>query len=486
MRLKLILSIVSMMTIICGLAMMMPAALDFLDNSTDMMHRFFMVSGATISCGLIGKQIFKTNLEPLRPKEMFLTTSLVWLAFSFFSALPFYYSTYNISFTDAFFESVSGLTTTGSTILSGLDTMDRGLLLWRSLIQWLGGIGIVVVALTVFPTLHIGGLYFFTTESSEKSDKSAPKISQTLRAIIMFFLLLSGGCALSLWIAGMGIFDAVNHAMTAIATGGFSTKDASIGYYHNPAIEWILSFFMCAAGLPLIIGLLIWKRKWHAIKNNEQIKTYFWITFWTIALLSLYRWYHSADTIFFTDIVRSTVFSVISVITTTGYVTENYMLWGNFAIVFFLLLLMTGGCTGSTAGGVKMFRYSIIFKTIRTRLKSMAQPHGVFIPRYGDKPINDDLFIGIMVFIGVFFLSTALITLLLALTGLDLTTCLSGTLTALSNVGPGLGTMIGPDKTFAALPGMAKWILSVAMLMGRLEFMTIIMVFTPYLWKKNI
>lgn len=486
MRFKLIFSIVSFMTVLCGISMAIPAIVDYFYNQPTGGDRSMLAATLTVLCGLSGYAVFKTDKEPLRAKEMFLTTTLVWLSFTFFSALPFYFSIYDFSFTDAFFESMSGLTTTGATVITGLDTLDKGLLIWRSLTQWLGGLGIIVVVLTVFPTLHIGGLQFFTTESADKSDRSAPKIAQMMRAIISFFLLLSIACAGCLWLAGMTPFDAINHSMTTIATGGFSTKDASIGFYHNTAIEWIITLFMAVSGLPLIIGLLIWKQKWQQIKNNEQITTYFWICFFSIALISLYRWYHIGPMTDFGDILRSTTFAMISVITTSGFVTENYMQWGNFAIVFFLMLLMTGACTGSTSGGIKMFRYSILLKTTKTRMKSMAQPYGVFIPRYGEKPITDDILIGIMVFIGLYFVFTAVSTLALSLTGLDLVTSLSGSLSALSNVGPALGHIIGPDKTFASLPDAAKWIMSVDMLLGRLEFITVLMIFTPYIWKKNI
>lgn len=487
MRFKLIFSITSLMLIICGIGMCLPGIADYVNHGMEGAAPFFLASSFTVLCGLIFHKIFKTDPEPLRAKEMFLTTTLIWLVFALFSAFPFYFSKYDMSFTDAFFESMSGLTTTGATVLTNLDKMDHGILLWRSLTQWFGGLGIIVVALTVLPSLHIGGMHFFTTESSEKSDKSAPKIAQTLRGIIYFFLLLSLSCAICYWMAGMNIFDSINHAMTTISTGGFSTKDASIGHYHNPTIEWISTLFMALSGLPLIIGLLIIKRKWLSIKNDEQIKTYFWIVFTAVFLLTFYRWYHvSFDLDAFSNILRTNLFSIISVMTTTGYVTENYMLWGNFAIVFFLILLTTGACTGSTAGGIKMFRFSVLLRTIKVRMKSLMQPHGVFIPRYGEKAINDDMLIGIMVFIGLYFSATAILTLALSLFGLDLITSLSGVLTSLSNVGPALGHIIGPDKTFSLLPDGVKWILSFAMLMGRLEFIAVIILFFPHFWKRNI
>lgn len=487
MRFSLIFYIVSFMTLLCGIAMCIPGLVDFYNGQIEAAHRLFVPAGLTVGAGLITFFITHQEQQPLRPKEMFLTTTLVWLFFAVFSALPFYFSLYDVSFTDSFFESMSGLTTTGATIFSGLDTMNHGLLLWRSMIQWMGGVGIIVVAITVLPALHIGGMHFFTTESSDKTDRKSPKIAQNMHAILLFFIFLSLACMVSLWLAGMSVFDAINYAMTAVATGGFATKDASVGFYNNPAIEWILTFFMATAGLPLIIGMYLYKRHWRAIKSDDQIFTYLMFLICSIGLLSVYRWFHlNAEFNDLEDIIRSTAFNIVSVVTTTGYASENYGLWGNFAVVFFMFLLFTGACTGSTSGGIKMFRFNILFKTVIMRLKTMAQPHGVFIARYNNRPISDDVLIGVMVLITLFLLVATAATLALAFLGLDFMTALSGTVTSLSNVGPGLGPIIGPDKTFALLPSAAKWILAMCMLMGRLEFIAIVILTLPFMWRKNI
>ncbi len=487
MRFSLIFSIVSLMTILCGLAMAIPGGFDILNNDIEGACRLFISAAITVAVGTVTYIVTKQEEVPLRPKEMFMTTTLTWTAFALFSALPFYLSYHNISFTDAFFESMSGLTTTGATVLTGLDQMNHGLLLWRSFIQWLGGVGIIIVAITVLPNLSIGGMQFFSTESSERSDKSSPKTAQNLRAILIFFLFLSAACALCLWLAGMSIFDAVNHAMTTIATGGFSTHDASLAYYKSPAIEWVITFFMAVAGLPLIIGLYIYQKKWQAIKNSEQIFTYLFVLAGSIILLTLYRWNNlNQDVNDIGDILRLTALSVISVVTTTGYCADNYNQWGNFVVVAFLFLYFTGACTGSTSGGVKMMRHTILFKALSTRMKSVLQPHGVFIARYGGHPISDRALIDVMAFMTLFLMVTAIATLALSFLGLDLITSMSAALTAIANVGPGLGPLIGPDKTFAPLPGAAKWILSVTMLLGRLEFIAIVMLLVPFSWKKNI
>lgn len=487
MRFGLIFYIVSFMTILCGVAMCIPGLVDFYNGQIESAYRLFVPASMTVAAGLVTFFITHQEQQPLRPKEMFLTTTLIWVFFALFSALPFYFSEYNLCFTDSFFESMSGLTTTGATILTNLDTMNHGLLLWRSMTQWMGGVGIIVVAITVLPALHIGGMHFFTTESSDKTDRKSPKIAQNMYAILAFFLFLSVTCALSLWLAGMSVFDAINYAMTAVATGGFATKDASVGFYQNGTVEWILTFFMAMAGLPLIIGMYICKRNWRAIKGDDQIFTYIMFFIASIGVLSTYRWFHlNADLNDLENIIRASAFNIVSVVTTTGYTSENYGLWGNFAVVFFMFLLFVGGCTGSTAGGIKMFRFNILFKTVIAHLKTMVQPHGVFIARYNNRAISDDILIGVMVFISLFLMVAAAATLSLALLGLDFMTALSGTVASLSNVGPGLGNIIGPDKTFALLPSAAKWILAICMLMGRLEFIAIVILTLPFMWKKNI
>ncbi len=487
MRFGVIFFIVSFTSLICGMAMFIPAALDFYMGNEQSAYRFCLSGGITVLISMLGLIMTEMRQAPLKTKEMFLTTTLTWTFFALFSALPFYLSPYKIPLTDALFESMSGLTTTGSTVLSGLDYFSHGLLLWRSMTQWLGGLGIVILAITVLPALHIGGMQFFNTESSAQSERDLPTVAQSMRAILYYFLCLSVLCALCLWLAGMSVFDAVNHAMTTISTGGFSTHDTSIAYFNSPKIEWILTFFMTISGLPLLLGLLIITRQWPQITQNVQIKTFLIFLFLTITLLSVTRWHltgFAPESL--GDIIRSTAFAVVSVVTTTGFVSDNYQLWGTFAITFFLFLLVSGSCTGSTAGGIKMFRLTVILKTVGVRIRTLIQPHGVFVPRYGNRAISDDVLISVLVFIGLFLISAVICTLILSLTGLDLITSLSAAFSSIANVGPGLGSVIGPDKTFIFLPDTAKWVLILAMMMGRLEFISVIVLFSPFLWKKNV
>lgn len=486
MRFGVIFFIVSFTSLLAGLAMFIPAALDFYLGNLESAYRMCLSGGITVIISLIGILLTEQEQAPLKTKEMFLTTTLIWLFFALFSSLPFYLSPYQISITDSLFESVSGLTTTGATILSGLDHFPHGLLLWRSMTQWLGGLGIVILAITVLPALHVGGMQFFNTESSAQSERDLPNISKTIHVILYYFLFLSALCCLCLYWAGMDFFDAINHAMTSIATGGFSTHDASIGYFKSPRIEWILTFFMFISGLPLLLGFLIVSRQFDQIRQNVQIKTYLWFLLLTIVCLSIVRWKNAGfDPQVFNDIIRSSAFSIVSIVTTTGFISDNYQLWGTFAIVLFLFLLVSGSCTGSTSGGIKMFRATIVLNSVSVRLRSLIQPRGVFVSRYGTKPISDDVLISVLVFIGLFFFFVGITALILAVLGLDLVTSLSAAFSSVANVGPGLGSLIGPDKTFAFLPDAAKWVLIAAMILGRLEFVSIIVLFFPFLWKKN-
>ena len=486
MRFKLIFSIIGFMATVLGIGMVVPAAVDLLFDNMASAERFSMSAALCVSIGLLIYILAGSENEPLRTKEMFLTTTLVWVCYTLLAAFPFYMSEYHLSWTDSVFESMSGLTTTGSTILTGLDQMPRGLLLWRSMLQWLGGAGIVIVAIMILPALHIGGMQFFTTESSAQSERDLPTVVQNMRAFLIYLIGLTLACALCLKGAGMGWFDAANHALTTISTGGFSTHDASIGYFNSPLIEWILILFMALSGVPLVLGLYLIRGRWKPIKEDEQIAFYLKVVCFSAVFLTTLRWLsnHFVPKEVLTYF-RESLFAIVSTMTTTGFVVDNYQLWGSFAIAFFMFLLMLGGCTGSTAGGIKMFRFTILFRATAVRLKSLVQPHGVFVPRYGRHVISDDILISVLVFIGLYLGTAIVTTLILSAYGLDFVTSFSGALSALSNVGPALGHTIGPDKTFASLPDGAKWILTFAMLVGRLEFVSVFVLFFPFLWRRN-
>jgi len=486
MRFRLVFSIVGFMLALLGIGMVVPAAIDMLFGSMKGAQEFALSAALSVAIGLLIYLLSMTEKEPLKAKEMFLTTTLIWVGYTLVAAVPFYMSEYHLSWTDSVFEAMSGLTTTGSTVLSGLDQMSPGILLWRSMLQWLGGAGIVIVAIMILPVLHIGGMQFFTTESSAGSKRDLPTVEQNMRAVFLYLIGITIACCLCLKYAGMSWFDAVNHSFTAISTGGFSTHDQSIAYFNSPVIEWILTFFMAISGLPLILGLYFLRGRWKSIQNDEQITFYLKFLLCSILLLTLLRW--GSDHFMPRELgryIRESAFSIVSIVTSTGFVVDNYQLWGNFSVAFFIFLMLFGGCTGSTAGGIKMFRFTILFRATAVRLKGLVQPHGVFIPRYGRHVITDDILISVLVFIGLYFGTAVIMTLILSACGLDFVTSFSGSLTALSNVGPGLGHVIGPDKTFAMLPVGIKWLLILGMLVGRLEFISVFVLFFPFLWRRN-
>ena len=484
MRFRFIFSIVFLMSIFLGLSQMGPVLTDLYFHNTH--SALLFLSSCIFTCAvstLCYWLLHPTEEQPLRTKEMFLTTTLIWVTYALWGALPIYLSVPKMSVADAVFESMSGLTTTGATVLSGLDYLPRGLLMWRAMMQWLGGIGVILIAVTILPTLRIGGMQFFTTEFSGDAMRQSPTVLQTMQLILTVFVALTVTCTLCLKWAGMNWFDALAHAMTTISTGGFSTHDASISFYNSPAIEWVLITFMFLAGLPLVVWIQMFKRQWFLIRQNAQIKTYIHFVVIALGLLLLGRWLYG--TLITQTAVRSSLFGLLSVMTTTGFVSENYNFWGGFSVLFFLFLLSVGACAGSTSGGIKMFRFAIMGREMSARLKASIQPHAVIVPRYGNNPITEELSASVLFFLGVYLLTVCLGSLCLSLTGLDEMTSFSGALTALGNVGPGLGNFIGPDATFAGLPDTAKIILSGLMLLGRLEFITVLVLFLPFLWRRS-
>jgi len=455
--------------------MLAPACLDAITQH-NIINPFSISSLLTLSIGLFTFIFCSKEQTPLHPKEMFLTTTLMWILYATFSAIPYYLPPHAMTIADAFFESMSGLTGTGATILNDLEHETAGTLLWRSMSQWLGGIGIIVVALSILPKLQIGGMQLFATESSMLSERINPTMRQSIRDILIYFLILSILCALCLWIVGMTPFDAINHAMTTISTGGFSTHDAGIAYFNNPAVEWVMIFFMIMGGLPLVLGPHLFFRRWDAIMNNVQIITFFKFLCIICVLLILVVGF---------DKYRSIIFQVVSIATTSGFVAAPYTTWGNFATTLFLFLTACGACTGSTSGGIKMFRFAIIGRILKAKTKGLISPYGVFVPRYGTQIIDAEIASSVLFFVSLFFLTTILSTLGLSALGLDFITAFSGSLSCIANVGPAIGNIIGPEQTYADLPNTAKWILSFAMLAGRLEFTSIVVLFLPFLWRKH-
>jgi trk system potassium uptake protein TrkH len=463
-----------------SLVMLIPMLLDLFSGNEDW-KAFAESSFITAATG--GLLVFANRGKhgTLSLRQAFLFTSFSYYFITFFASLPLYLGELDISMTDAYFEMASGLTTTGSTVLVGLDTMPAGILLWRALSNLIGGIGIVVLTLAILPMLQIGGMQLFKTESSDTSEKILPHIKHIAGAITTVILVLVLICTICYWLAGMNGFDALCHAMATVATGGFSTYDASFAQFKNPSIHWIAILFMIAGSAPLILFYQSLTGKPFAIFKNGQVQWFVSIIAFATALLSL--WLIIVQDAEPMTAIRESAFSVTSVLSTTGFVTADYAHWGSFATCVFYMLLAIGGCTGSTSGGIKMFRLQILYQTVNTQMARLIHPHGVFIARYNGKAIPDNVATSVTTFIVLFGVTFTVLAVLLSLFGLDFTTSISGALQALANVGPGLGDIIGPVGNFSTLPDGAKWVLSIAMIMGRLELLTVLVLFSSHFWR---
>jgi trk system potassium uptake protein TrkH len=418
--------------------------------------------------------------QGLTIQQTFLLTSGVWLALPIFGALPFMFGATEARFVDAFFEAMSGMTTTGSTVFSGLDTMPKGILLWRAILQWLGGVGIIVVAMVFLPELKVGGMQIFRAEAFDTMGKILPRATEIAQQISGIYIGLTFTCFISYLAVGMNTFDATVHALTTVSTGGFSNYDASFGHFSGPA-EYVASVFMILAALPFVRYVQLLNGNSFAIFRDSQVRAFLvailsFVVVATIVLQSIFP--HHPEQSF-----REALFNITSIMSGTGYASVDYMNWGGFVIVLFFYVGLIGGCAGSTACSVKIFRYQLLFATIRVELKRIFYPHGVFQVRYDGRQVEKDVVNSVLTFFAFFFATMGVVAVLLSLTGLDFITSVSGAATAVANIGPGLGDTIGPAGNFATLNDPAKWILIFAMFIGRLELMAVFAIFTLQFWR---
>lgn len=443
---------------------------------------FALSGGITL---FIGVSLILTTYDPqptmLSVRQGFLLTTMVWLVTTIFASMPFFFSERDMSLADAFFEAMSGLTTTGSTVMIGLDYAPPGLLLWRAILQWLGGIGIIVMGIAVLPLLSVGGMQLLHMESSDRSDKILPRATQIASVIGLIYLFLTMICGFLYWLAGMSVFQATAHAMTTIATGGFSTSDASIGFFASAPIEWIAILFMTLGGIPFVLYVQFLRGSGQHPFADAQLRWFLGMILVASAILFFWLLEPKADNLH--DTVRHVLFSTISIMTGTGYAATDYGVWGPFAIALLFFLMCVGGCTGSTTGGIKVFRFVVLYGIARVQMQRLLHPSGVFKAIYNQRPVPDQAAIAILAFVFLFAVIFSLIVVLLSLTGLDYLTAMSAALTSLANVGPGLGEVVGPAGNFAGLSDPAKWILSAGMLLGRLELFTVLVLLTPYFWR---
>ena len=467
-----------------GLAMLLPAIVDLMANNDD--WKVFATSGILtilIGAGLYGGA--RGTTQHLGTKQAFVMTVGTWVVLSFFGAFPYYWSGMVPTFTDAMFESLSGLTTTGATVITGLDYAPPGILFWRGIQQWLGGLGIIVMAVAVLPMLQIGGMQLFKIEAFETAEKIMPRATQISGSLTLVFLFFTALCAAAYLAAGMALDDAVIHAMTTVATGGFSTKDASFGHFDNIAIQFVGVTFMILGSIPFILYVQAVRGQSIALWKDSQVRVFLVL----LAILVVIAWviFLGREIDLENPISGNgfmfALFNVTSIMTGTGYATTDYSAWGPVSNMFFFIIMFIGGCAGSTSCGIKIFRFQVLYETLKQHINSIFYPHGVFVMRFNSRVLDDNVSTAVMSFLFLYVAIFFIVASLLSFTGLDFITALSASGSAISNVGPGLGRHIGPSSTYQELGDGAKWILMSAMLIGRLELFTVLVLFVPRFWR---
>ncbi|BCB61869.1 Trk system potassium uptake protein [Halomonas sp. A020] len=476
-----IFKIMSVLWLVLAMFMTLPLMVLLIERDPDapaFAVSLIIILSATLSTWALTRGV---PLE-LKPWQMFILTAGSWTSISGFASLPLVLGAPQLSFTNAVFESVSAITTTGSTVLVGIDNLSDGLKLWRGLMQWMGGIGIIVMGIAILPFLKVGGMRLFHTESSDWSDKVMPRTGGIAKATLAVYVILTLAAMLSYWLGGMLPLDAIVHGMTSLATGGFANSDASFGAYaEQPWLLWMASFFMLSGALPFVLYIRFIRSSKSALWKDQQVRGLLKLLLAAIVILSAWRVVQGDD--WFVSLTHVT-FNVISVVTTTGYASDDYTLWGSLPIAAFFYLTFVGGCSGSTSGGMKIFRFQIAMLMLRNQLRYLIHSNGVFTTRYNQQPVTSDISRSVVAFSFFFFITIAVLALGLAALGLDLVTALTGAATAVANVGPGLGDIIGPAGNFASLPDAAKWLLCIGMLMGRLEILTVVVLMTPMFWRR--
>lgn len=466
---------------ILALFMLVPLALSLAYNSDNQLA-FFSSATITSIAGiiflLIGK---KSRLDFMQPRQVFLITSVAWTGVSLFSALPFILIDHPLTLADAIFEAVSGVTSTGSSVMAGLDQLPKDVLLWRSLLNWIGGVGIIGMAIAVLPFLRVGGMRLFKTESSDWSDKAMPRARSLMAMIIYCYIGLSILCCLAYWLAGMDFFNAVNHAMATVATGGFSTSDDSFAQFDSLLLHWIAIVFMLAGAFPFVLFVRILINRRFIVLEDTQVRGLLLIVMiMTLVLTAQLIITEQMDPF---RALTMAGFNLVSIVTTTGFASGDYQLWGPIAFVVFYFAMFVGGCSGSTSGGIKVFRLQIFAGLVKEQIITAIHPRAIISRRYNGRLISSEIIASSISYMCLMAACLIIIAVILAFTGLDMVTSISGAATAVMNVGPGMGDIIGPAGNFSSLSDTAKWALSAGMLLGRLEFLTILVLFTPAFWR---
>ncbi|WP_460416279.1 TrkH family potassium uptake protein [Pseudomonas sp. microsymbiont 2] len=472
--------IIGIFLITLAVSMVVPMATLVVFERTGDMPSFLWSSLITFIAGLGLVVPGRPEHVHLRPRDMYLLTVSSWLVVCVFAALPFLL-TQHISYTDAFFESMSGITATGATVLSGLDNMSPGILMWRSMLHWLGGIGFIGMAVAILPLLRIGGMRLFQTESSDRSEKVMPRSHMVAKSIVAVYVGITVLGSLAFWWAGMSPFDAINHAMSAISTGGFSTSDQSLAKWDIPAVHWVAVVVMIMGSVPFTLYVATLRGHRRALIKDQQVQGLLLMLVGTWLVLG--TWYWATTNLHWLDALRHVALNVTSVVTTTGFALGDYSMWGNFSLMLFFYLGFVGGCSGSTAGGIKIFRFQVAYILLKANLNQLIHPRAVIKQKYNGHRLDEEIVRSILTFSFFFAFTICFIALLLSLLGVDWMTALTGAAGTVSGVGPGLGEVIGPAGNYASLPDAAKWILAGGMLLGRLEIITVLVLCMPAFWR---
>ncbi len=465
---------------VLGAAMFLPALVDYASGHEDW-KIFFASASFTLVFGVLLVLATRGVNKALTTRQAFVMTTMVWVALATFGSLPLYWSGVTQSFTDAFFESMSGLTTTGATVIVGLDGLPPGILLWRGILQWLGGLGIIVMAVSVLPSLQIGGMQLFKAEAFETAEKILPRATQISGFITLIFLNVTALCMLAYLLVGMSVLDAAVHAMTTVATGGFSNYDASLGHFNSVSVDMIATTFMIIGSLPFLLYVQALQGQGKALVTDSQVRVF--LTILCLFILCAWLIEQSVGAREGGDALRFAMVNVTSILTGTGYATTAYDGWGPVAVAFFFFIMFIGGCAGSTSCGIKIFRFQVLFQTLWQHLARIIFPHGIFLQRFNGRPIGDDVVSAVLGFFFLYLLTFAVSAMALSICGVDPLTALSGAGSAISNVGPGLGAIIGPAGNYQPLDDLPKWILAITMLIGRLELFTVLVLLSPRFWR---
>ena len=472
--------VIGLLAAFLGATMLIPLAVDLYHGND---HWRSFGTSALIAWGtgvLLALSCANGVRARLTVQQTFLLATAVWVALPLFGSVPFIIGATEARVVDAVFEAMSGMTTTGATVFARLEDLPEGLLLWRSMLQWFGGVGIIVVAMVFLPELRVGGMQIFRSEAFDTGGKVLPRAAEIAARISAIYVGLTIACHVAYVMVGMDNFEAANHALTTLSTGGFSTSDASFGAFQGVP-EYVASVFMVLASLPFVRYVQVASGSAKPLFRDTQVRAFLWIIAVLVAVITAYRIIANDDHA--EHAFREAVFNVTSIITGTGYASVDYQLWGAFPVVLFFFIGLIGGCAGSTCCSVKIFRYQLMVAAVRAQIRRIHSPNGIFTPRYDGRPVTAEVLNSVTSFFGVFIVTLGLIAIALGLTGLDFVTALSGAATAIANIGPGLGDIIGPAGNFAALNDAAKWILAFAMLLGRLELLVVLVIFLPRFWR---